>query len=124
VRLRALSRWILGVPLLLLMVVFALTNRDPVRLGLFPLGYLPFEVPLSVAILAAMGLGFFLGGLRLWFTALHHRRAARRAEEAVRLLEARHQELKSRTSGVAPARVGATSHTQSWSGSTGPSVAA
>ena len=42
------------------------------------------------------GLGFFLGGLRLWFTALHHRRAARRAEDAVRLLEARHQELQAR----------------------------
>ena len=54
------------------------------------------EQPLSVAILAAMGLGFFLGGLRVWFTAIGHRRAARRAEEAMRLLEARYQELKAR----------------------------
>jgi lipopolysaccharide assembly protein A len=88
-----------GVPLLLVMVLFALSNREPVRLGLFPLGRLPFELPLSVVILAAMGLGFFLGGLRLWFTALQHRRAARRAEAAVRLLEAKHQELKARASG-------------------------
>ena len=97
-KLRALSRWIVGVPLLLLMVVFALSNSQPVPLGLFPLGHLPFEVPLSVVVLAAMGLGFFLGGLRLWFTALHHRRALRRAELTVQLLEARHQELKARTS--------------------------
>lgn len=103
-KLRALSRWIVGVPLLLLMVVFALSNRDPVRLGLFPLGQLPFEVPLSVAILAALGLGFFLGGLRLWITALRHRRAARRAEEAMRLLEAKHQELKSRLPGASASR--------------------
>jgi uncharacterized integral membrane protein len=109
VKLRTLSRWIVGVPLLLLMVVFALSNSDPVPLGLFPLGRLPFAVPLSVVILAAMGLGFFLGGLRVWFTALHHRRAARRAEEAVRLLEARHQELKARTSGPALTHTGATS---------------
>ena len=98
-KLRALSRWIVGVPLLLLMVLFALSNSEPVPLGLFPLGHLPFEVPLSVVVLAAMGLGFFLGGLRLWFTALHHRRAARRAEETVRLLEARHQEMQARLPG-------------------------
>jgi uncharacterized integral membrane protein len=84
--------------LLLLMVLFALTNTEPVRLGLFPLGHLPFDVPASVAILAAMALGFFLGGLRLWFTALHHRRAARRAEDTVRLLEAKHRELQARSS--------------------------
>ncbi|MGA3003681.1 MAG: LapA family protein [Acetobacteraceae bacterium] len=108
-KLRALSRWIVGVPLLLLMVVFALSNSKPVTLGLFPLGRLPFEVPLSVVVLAAMGLGFFLGGLRLWFTALHHRRAARRAEEAMRLLEARLQELKAKTSGPALTHAGATS---------------
>jgi uncharacterized integral membrane protein len=93
---RGFSRWIVGVPLLVLMVLFALSNTEPVRLGLFPLGHLPFEIPASVAILGAMGIGFFLGGLRLWFTALHHRRAARRAEEAVRLLEAKHQELRAR----------------------------
>jgi putative membrane protein len=92
-------RWIVAAPLLLLMVVFALSNSEAVPLRLFPLGELPFEVPLSLAILAAMGLGFFLGGLRLWTTALRHRRAARRAEEAMRLLEVKHQELKSRTSG-------------------------
>jgi uncharacterized integral membrane protein len=95
--------------LLLLMVLFALSNREPVQLGLFPLGHLPFEVPLSVVVLTAMGLGFFLGGLRLWFTALRHRRAARRAEAAMILLEARHQELKARASGPGPAHAGATS---------------
>jgi len=106
---RALARWVVGIPLLLLMVAFALSNSDPVRLGLFPLGYLPFELPLSVVILAAMGLGFFLGGLRLWFTALRHRRAARRAEHAVRLLEAKHQELKARPAGAVTPPAGAMS---------------
>ena len=88
---RALARWIVAVPLLVLMVLFALSNTEPVRPGLFPFGQVPFDIPLSVTILAAMALGFFLGGLRVWFTALHHRRAARRAEEAVRLLEAKQQ---------------------------------
>jgi uncharacterized integral membrane protein len=109
VKLRALLRWTVGIPLLMLMVAFALSNTEPVRLGLFPLGQLPFDVPLSVVILAAMGLGFFLGGLRVWIAASRHRRAARRAEEAVRLLEAKHQELKSRTSVPALVHAGATS---------------
>jgi lipopolysaccharide assembly protein A len=100
VKLRAILRWIVGIPLLLLMVAFALSNTEPVSIGLFPLGPLPFEVPLSVAILAALGLGFFLGGLRVWIAASRHRRMARRAEATVRLLEAKHQELKARSSGA------------------------
>jgi putative membrane protein len=108
-KLRALSRWIVGVPLLLVMVVFALSNTEPVALGLFPLGRLPFEVPLSVVVLVAMGLGFFLGGLRVWLATLRHRRAARRAEEAVRLLEAKNQELKAGTSGSGLTHAGMTS---------------
>lgn len=108
-KLRAFSRLVVGIPLLLLMVLFALSNTEPVRLGLFPLGSLPVDVPLSVAILAALGLGFLLGGLRLWFTATRHRRAARRAEEAVRLLEAKHQELKARVSDAVPPGTGVTS---------------
>jgi uncharacterized integral membrane protein len=99
VKVRALLRWIVAVPLVLLMILFALSNSGPVPLELFPFGQLPFEVPLSVVILIAMGIGFFFGGLRLWFTALHHRRAARRAQDAVRLLEARHQEMQARASG-------------------------
>jgi uncharacterized integral membrane protein len=82
---------------LLLMVAFALSNSEPVSIGLFPFGTLPFEIPLSLALLAAMGLGFLLGGLRLWTMSLRHRRAARRAEEAMRLLELKHQDLKSRS---------------------------
>jgi lipopolysaccharide assembly protein A len=106
VKLVTIARLIVGVPLLLLMVVFALSNRQLVPLGLFPLGQLPFEVPLSVAILAALGLGFFLGGLRVWTASFRHRRAAKRAEEAVRLLEAKHRELKSRIPGPDLARSG------------------
>jgi putative membrane protein len=97
VKFRTLARWIVAIPLLMLLVLFALSNTELVQLDLFPFGPLPFEVPLSVAILIAMAVGFLLGGLRLWITALHHRRAASRAEETVRLLEARHQALSARS---------------------------
>ncbi len=108
-RFRSVARWIVGIPLLLLMVLFALSNTEPVTLRLFPLGALPFELPLSVAILVGMGLGFFLGGLRVWFISLVHRRAARRAEAAVRLLEAKHQELTTRPAGPPLTHAGAAS---------------
>ena len=91
------------------MVLFALSNSEPVALRLFPLGALPFELPLSVAILAAMGIGFFLGGLRVWFISLMHRRAARRAEATVRLLEAKHQELTARSASPTLTHAGAAS---------------
>lgn len=80
------------------LVVFALSNTEVVRLGLWPLDY-GLEVQLSVAILGAMAIAFFLGALVVWISALSQRRRARRAEHLVRLLEAQVQDLKAR---VAP----------------------
>jgi lipopolysaccharide assembly protein A len=54
------------------------------------------ELPLSLAILAAMAIAFLVGGLLVWFSALAQRRRARRAELEVRLLEAEVQSLKAR----------------------------
>ena len=92
--LRSLSRWLIGIPLLLVMILFGLSNTDPVRLGLFPLGHFPVQFPTSVVVLASLAIGYFLGGLRVRIAELRHRRAARRAEEAVRLLEAKHQQIR------------------------------
>ena len=76
------------------MILFGLSNTDPVRLGLFPLGHIPVAFPTSVVVLVSLGVGYFLGGLRVRIAELRHRRAARRAEEAVRLLEAQHQQVR------------------------------
>lgn len=94
-KVRGVLRWIAGVPLLLLLILFALSNMEPVRIDLFPIGELPFEPPLSLALLATLGFGFLLGGLRVRIAEYRHRRAARQAEQAVRLLEAKHRELRS-----------------------------
>jgi putative membrane protein len=83
----------IGVPLLLVMVLFALSNREPLRIGLFPLGQLP-GIPACVIILLALGLGYFLGGLRVRIAELRHRRAAKHAQQAMRLMEAKHQEVR------------------------------
>jgi len=87
-------RLLIIAPLLLLLVLFALSNTAPVQLGLWPTGF-SRQVPLSIAILGAMAVAFLAGGLLVWISELSQRRRARRAEHAIRLLEAQVQELKS-----------------------------
>ena len=88
-------RIVIAVPLLLVLVLFALSNTEAVRLTLWPTDY-SMELPLSIAILGAMGVAFLVGGFIVWMAELGQRRRARRAEHAVRLLEAQVLELKAR----------------------------
>jgi uncharacterized integral membrane protein len=76
---------------------FALTNRQVVTLGLWPADYV-IEVPVGLGILAAMAVALILGGITVWISVIGERRRARRAERAVRLLEAQIEELKARVS--------------------------
>jgi lipopolysaccharide assembly protein A len=88
-------RLIIAIPLLIILVVFALSNTAPVRLGFWPTG-LALEVPLAVAVLIGMAIAFLLGALIVWVGELGQRRLARRAEHTARLLEEQVQELKAR----------------------------
>ena len=88
-------RVLLAAPLLLILVVFALSNKQAVQVGLWPTDIL-VEVPLSVAVLVAAGLFFVVGALMTWGGALALRSRARRAESAVRQLEAQVQALRAR----------------------------
>ena len=88
-------RLLITLPPLLLLVLFALSNRQPARLSLWPTDF-SLELPLSLAILCTAALAFLCGGLLVWITAIGQRRRARHAEETVRLLEAQVQELKVR----------------------------
>jgi lipopolysaccharide assembly protein A len=88
-------RIVIALPLLLVLVLFALSNTETVRLGIWPTDY-SMELPLSIAILGAMAAAFLVGGFIVWMAELGQRRRARRAEHAVRLLEAQVLELKAR----------------------------
>jgi lipopolysaccharide assembly protein A len=88
-------RLLIIAPILLLLVLFALSNTAPVRLGLWPTG-LSVEAPLSLSILTAMAVAFLVGAVLVWISELAQRRRARRAEHAIRLLEAQVQERKAR----------------------------
>ncbi len=86
-------RFVLIAPALLVLVLFVVTNRAPVRLGLWPTDY-TFSLPLSVLVLGAAGLAFLVGGLLVWFGTLRLRRELRRAADQIRGLEERVQALK------------------------------
>ena len=88
-------RLLIGLPLLILLVLFALSNTTPVRLGLWPSDY-TLQLPLSLTVLGALAIAFLAGGVTVWVSELAQRRRARRAEQTVRLLEAQVQELKAR----------------------------
>lgn len=74
--LRALS-WLLTLPLALLVVSFAVSNRDSVALGLWPLPF-TVELPAFVLVLGAFVIGFLVGGLVVWLGQHGHRKAERR----------------------------------------------
>ena len=90
-----MMRLLIAVPLLILLVLFVLSNRETVRLGLWPTDY-ALELPLSLTVVGAMAVAFLAGALLVWLTELPRRRRARRREEQVRLLEAQVEELKAR----------------------------
>jgi uncharacterized integral membrane protein len=82
-------------PLLFILVLFALSNPQPVKLGLWPTD-LTVDIPLSITVLLAMAASFVLGALLLWFTVVGTRLRARRAESQVRMLQAQVADMKVR----------------------------
>ena len=86
-------RLLILLPFLLVLVLFELSNRQEVTLGLWPTD-LTLQIPLSLAILAGIALGMVLGGLLVWITSLSRWRRARRAEDRARLLEARLSDMR------------------------------
>jgi len=94
----AAVRWvrvIIGLPILAILISFALSNRVSVAIGLWPTD-ISIELPLSLAVLIVAGFAFVLGGLVVWLTEFPQRGRARRAEHAVRLLEDEVKALKAR----------------------------
>ncbi len=86
-------RLILLLPVVIVIVLFALTNRAPVQLGLWPTD-LSIEVPVAFAVLGGMGIAFLIGAIVLWFSLVGARGRARRAERQRDLLDAQVATLK------------------------------
>jgi putative membrane protein len=88
-------RTIIAVPVLIVVVLFALSNKAPTEFRLWPTDY-SVVLPLSLAVLGAMAVAFIIGAAVLWLSVLAARHRARRAERQVQVLEAQVAELKAR----------------------------
>ena len=90
--LRYLS-WIVTLPLAVLAISFAVSNRDPAVLKLWPLPF-ELEMPTFLPVLVALALGFVVGGFIAWWAGRHHRRTARRLRNRLTRVTAEAETLK------------------------------
>ena len=80
-------RLLVLIPVVIVIVAFALSNQMPVQLGLWPTG-LVWDVPLSVAVLAVGGGCFVLGAVVTWAGRIAANARAMQAERTVAQLRA------------------------------------
>ncbi len=120
--------WILTIPLTLVVVIFAIANREFVPLDLWPFG-LSRPLPIFVLILGGMFVGFLIGALVMWLSSGKQRKRAREARHQVAKLERRVKELEraqaqAKGGTAPPAPVPIKSAAETVRGSSGPSLPA
>ena len=71
--------WILTIPVMIVAVVFAVSNREAAALNLWPFG-ITVEAPLFILVLGSGLFGVVLGGAITWLSAGKKRQRAREAE--------------------------------------------
>ncbi len=70
----------------IVLVVFAVSNRGTIALGLWPLPDV-VELPLYLIILGCLLIGFVAGEMAAWVSGRHWRREVRRSARRVAVLE-------------------------------------
>ncbi len=78
--------WILTLPLTVVVIVFAVANREFVPLDLWPFEF-ALEVPVFALVLVSIFLGFLIGALTLWLSGGKQRRRARATRSRLAKLE-------------------------------------
>jgi uncharacterized integral membrane protein len=78
--------WIVLALVAVLLILFAVSNRETVSVGLWPLPAV-LELPLYLVVLGTLVVGFFFGQLVGWIGGWRWRREARRSRERVAMLE-------------------------------------
>lgn len=95
---RAFFKALVLVPIALVIVLFSVANRAPVRVSLDPLSrdvpQLSYELPLFVVVLASIAAGVLIGGLAAWIAQGKHRKAARRNRREAEALRSEAQSLR------------------------------
>ncbi len=78
---KAFFKALVLVPVALIVVLFSVANRGPVRVSFDPVSRdapaLAYDLPLFAVILAALAIGILVGGFAAWLAQGRHRKAAR-----------------------------------------------
>lgn len=94
--------WIVTLPLTLIVVSFAISNRELVSLELWPLPG-SVDLPIFVIALVPLAIGIVIGGLIDWLMQSGHRRHERRLKRQVGRLEGEVKEVRTREAEAARA---------------------
>ena len=78
--------WLATLLAAVLLIPFALSNREHVSLGLWPLPFL-VDLPLYFLVLLLLLAGFIIGAIATWIAGRHIRRELRRRRRRVEALE-------------------------------------
>ncbi|HKT16444.1 MAG TPA: LapA family protein [Stellaceae bacterium] len=78
--------WLVTAPLAVILIVFAVNNRDAVTLSFWPLP-LTLQAPLYLIALVMLLVGFLIGELVAWVNGRRWRREARHSARRVAELE-------------------------------------
>jgi uncharacterized integral membrane protein len=88
--LRKIISAVILLPLLVVLVAFAVANRQPVTLSFDPFSSsepaYALTLPLFIIVFTLLVVGVLLGGIAVWLGARHRRRAHRKLDSEVRQL--------------------------------------
>ena len=89
--------WIILFPLAVVLIIFAVSNRDVVSVDLWPLP-VSIEIPLFVLLFAALMIGVMWGGGAAWVSGGAARKAARAKAREARRADNEIKDLKGQVS--------------------------
>ncbi len=97
-RVKKIVSAVIGIPIAVLLILFAVANREPVTLSLDPFApdtpALAVSMPLFVLVILALMLGVIVGGVADWLRQGRYRKEARSRRAEVRRLEAERERLR------------------------------
>ncbi len=85
-------KMLIGLPLLIVILVFAFVNNDLATFNLWPF-YIEITVSLSVAIVFFLLVGFFLGNFFSWLSYMPLRKALKNQKKEVKKLSKEQEKL-------------------------------
>lgn len=95
---RRILRWVVGLPIIILVVAFAVANRRWVTLSFDPFTQdaprAAMDLPLWLLFFLGIVVGIVIGWIAAWFAQGKHRRAAREARAEAGRLQAELADLR------------------------------